>query len=819
MRSLPALSRRAGALLIAGALSAPLAAAVVGAAPAQAADTDVVISEVESSDPDGGEDWVELQNTGTEPVDVSGWYLKDDNDDRTWQIPAGTVIEPGAFLVLDHEKAVPGGFDFGLGGEDAARLFAADGTTLIDEITWTEHAPTTYIRIDGEVVASAEPTKGAENSGPYEAPKAPGDHPDAGTIRVTEAVSEGDDWVEIMNVSDREVDLSGWYLLDEKDLPNETPHVLPAGTTLAPGEILQITGMPFGLGKGDQARLFTDNGYLMDGLAWPEGTHAAPSWQLCGPEGTAGMSHVATPGAPNACGDVVITETNSKGDDFVELTNLGEQPADLSGHRILDDDDEHVFTIPEGTVLQPGEILLITGDELGFGLGGEDMVRLQDPSGELLGQVAWSEHVLPSNALCDGVYGPSGAATPGAQNDCGPGEGDPETTPLPTDGNVIAADDPSEWGEDLSGLDLQILEDGTQVLWAVNNDAGQISRLERDGEGIWRQSEGWPTGGKLTRFADGTGTPDGEGISVGTDGLIYVSAERDNDTKGTSRNTILAFDASSSEQELVAVSEWNLTEVLPTTSANGGLEGIEMVGPEAMANLGVEVPAAQAYAFVVLEDTGDVYALALQADGSAELLATLPSPLDGLMALDYDAASNTLWAFGDEAVQGMSVQYNLGAKTVEAGPVLERAEGMPEQFANEGVALEPTDVCTEGVRMAWFADDADTDGTNLRGIGLLDERCDAGSAPEEEQPGEEKPDDETPGEEDAADEDSADDESGAVIEVGTGGSAPSGTSPSGSTATGARPLARTGLEAGALAAAAAGLGLLGTWLVRRSRRA
>lgn len=821
-------------LVLTGALALALPIVGLTAVPALAAPSDVRISEVESDDPSGGEDWVELVNSGSETVDVSGWFLKDDDDSRTWTLPAGTVIEPGERLVIEHADAVPGGFDFGLGTADEVRLIAADGTTVIDRLAWTEHAPTTYIVIDGEVVASAEPTKGEENSGPYVAPEVPAEHPDADTMRVTEVFSDGDDWVEVTNVAERTVDLSGWYLLDEKDIPTEVPAVIPDGTSLAPGESYVFTGMPFGLGKGDQARLFTPDGMLADGTGWPEGEHAVPSWQL-GADGTYAMSRVATPGAPNTVGDVLIHETNSSGGDFVELKNLGEAPVDLSGHRILDAEDDHVHVLPEGTVLAPGALLLITGDELGYGLGSEDMVRLQDPSGALLGQVSWDEHVTPSLALCEGEYVPSGAATPGAENDCGTVE-EVVGEPLPTDGQLVVGDREGEWGEDLSGLDLQVLEDGSQVLWAVNNDAGRVSRLVRDEQGLWAQSAGWPAGGKLTRFADGTGTPDGEGISVGEDGRVYLAVERDNDAKGASRNTILALDPATGDEELTAVAEWDLTSLLPATGANGGLEGVETVPASSLAGLVDELPEAEAYALAVLEDTGDVYALALQQGGTAQLLATLPSPLEGLMALDHDPATDTLWAFADEALGGRSVLYDLSdADPAAEAVVLDRAAGMPAAFANEGVALEPTDVCTDGVRQAWFADDAATGGHALRGIGILDARCGAEGVPgnEEDEQDEESAGSGTdagPGVPAGSDSSGSSAGSDAVVGAGSEGEvgAPAATSgssagsdasasPGGADGAPASSLARTGAEAAPWFAATAALIAGGAWTLRRAR--
>ena len=100
----------------------------------------IVINEIESSGGVPG-DWVELYNAGTQTADISGLYFKDDNDNRTYQIPAGTTIAPSEFYVLEEAD-----FDFGLGGADQARLFDTDGVTLLDSYTWKSHATTTYGR-------------------------------------------------------------------------------------------------------------------------------------------------------------------------------------------------------------------------------------------------------------------------------------------------------------------------------------------------------------------------------------------------------------------------------------------------------------------------------------------------------------------------------------------------------------------------------------------------------------------------------------------------------------------------------------------------
>jgi hypothetical protein len=135
---------------------------------AGAAVASVVINEIESSAPDGP-DWVELTNVSSATVDVSGWIFRDYVDTDTFVIPNGTMVAPGAYVVLDTfaQSSTPGNFD--LDSADQARLFKPDGTTLVDSFTWTSHASTTYGRCPngtGPFVTTVFATKGAANTCP-----------------------------------------------------------------------------------------------------------------------------------------------------------------------------------------------------------------------------------------------------------------------------------------------------------------------------------------------------------------------------------------------------------------------------------------------------------------------------------------------------------------------------------------------------------------------------------------------------------------------------------------------------------------------------
>lgn len=73
-----------------------------------ASDTSVVINEImasnisTASDSAGQfEDWIELYNSGNQPVDLSGYYMTDDRFNlRKWSIPAGTTILPNEYLII-----------------------------------------------------------------------------------------------------------------------------------------------------------------------------------------------------------------------------------------------------------------------------------------------------------------------------------------------------------------------------------------------------------------------------------------------------------------------------------------------------------------------------------------------------------------------------------------------------------------------------------------------------------------------------------------------------------------------------------------------
>lgn len=124
------------------------------------------------ADPDFGDfaDWIELYNAEPDAVDLSGYTLTDDLEEPDrWQIPDGTIIPAGGFLLIwadDEDTGLHTDFKLSAGGEQVG-LYAPDGTA-VDTLTYGEQ--TTDISLGrspdgGQSFQLFEtPTPGASNS-------------------------------------------------------------------------------------------------------------------------------------------------------------------------------------------------------------------------------------------------------------------------------------------------------------------------------------------------------------------------------------------------------------------------------------------------------------------------------------------------------------------------------------------------------------------------------------------------------------------------------------------------------------------------------
>ncbi|GAA4560830.1 hypothetical protein GCM10023193_21950 [Planotetraspora kaengkrachanensis] len=705
----------------------PLFATVSPASADDQAPSTVKINEVESNGGTPG-DWVELVNTGAAPVDVSGWVVKDNDDSHAFTVAAGTTVAAGGYLALDVETA------FGLGGADSARVYLADGTTLVDSYTWTAHAATTYGRCpdgSGEFVTTASSTKGAAN--------------DCGTpssaVKINEVESNGGtpgDWVELVNTGTTPVDVSGWVVKD-----NDDSHVftVAAGTTMAAGAFLALDVDPvFGLGGADSARVYLPDGTtLVDSYTWT--AHAATTYGRC-PDGKGEFVTTAssTKGAANDCGTpssvVKINEVESDGGtpgDWVELVNTGTTPVDVSGWVVKDNDDSHVFTVAAGTTMAAGAFLALDVDPV-FGLGGADSARLFRPDGTTLADsYTWTSHAATTYGRCpdgSGAFVTTTTSTKGAANAC---PGQVSAKPWPGGDAVTTADAADTFGTNMSGLAYEASGDGTPgVLWAVRNGPGALYRLEWDGDEWAPTATGGWNAGKALHYPDGTGDLDSEGVTLtgaGPAGGVFVSTERNNANSGVSRPEILRFDPAGTATSLSATREWNLTADLPAVAANSGLEAISWIPDSYLTSHGFrDEHTGAAYDpgaypghgdglfFVGLEANGTIYAYALdQAGGGFTRVATIASGFPSVMDLAFDPETDHLWAVCDDTCSGRTATLGIDAGGKFAvTDVYERPGSMPN-INNEGFAIAPQSECVDGHKPVFWSDDSDDDGHALRG--------------------------------------------------------------------------------------------------------
>jgi hypothetical protein len=115
----------------------------------------VIFNEINyhSADEADAADWVELYNRAAYSVDISGWIMKDEKDDHSFEIPENVILPVNAYFVICEDTALfkkqfpkvkkrIGNFDFGLGNSgDCIRLYSqymefVDSVHYFDDSPW-----------------------------------------------------------------------------------------------------------------------------------------------------------------------------------------------------------------------------------------------------------------------------------------------------------------------------------------------------------------------------------------------------------------------------------------------------------------------------------------------------------------------------------------------------------------------------------------------------------------------------------------------------------------------------------------------------------
>ena len=307
----------------------------------------------------------------------------------------------------------------------------------------------------------------------------------------------------------------------------------------------------------------------------------------------------------------------------------------------------------------------------------------------------------------------------------------------PSDSTITLASRQDAFGANMSGLGYEPASaTAPAILWAIQNEPSKLYRLVLDGTAfVASTGDGWTTGRSL-RYVNGTGSPDGEGVTRTEWGTaeIYIVAERDNDAKDTSRQSILRYDLGGSKGVVNATHEWNLTSDLPPATVNHGLEGIAWVPDNYLVQKGffddnkqttydpAVYPNHGTGIFLVgVDDSGMIYGYVLDHTANAfARLTSFPSGQAHTMDLAFDRDIGTLWSLcGNDCNNHMTLlDIDTEENSQSRGHFILRATVPPpkalKDLNNEGISIVPESECSNSRKALFWSDDAETGGYAIR---------------------------------------------------------------------------------------------------------
>ena len=321
-------------------------------------------------------DVIELFNTGSTSVDISGYSITDDPLlPGKFTIPSTTIIDAGGYLVIYADSAFTSpGLHTGFGlSSDGDRVLLFNGSTQMDSVTFGPQAPDLSIG------------RTPNGSGSFQA-----NTPSVGSVNIPRTLASptklkineymanpayGVDWFELYNTDANPVSLASLWLSDNAATPklNQLPprsfiagnghHRCWADDSLTGG-----VRMKFQLkALGDSIVLTQSNGTsTIDRITF--GTQALDVSQGRLPDGATtivSMPQCASPENPNYLNNsIVINEVLANAapplEDAIELSNIGTTPVNVGGWWLSDDlYVRKKYQIPANTIIPPGGFLVI----------------------------------------------------------------------------------------------------------------------------------------------------------------------------------------------------------------------------------------------------------------------------------------------------------------------------------------------------------------------------------------------------------------------------------------------------------------------------
>lgn len=485
--------KRLGSILISAALIVILAVFLINLkegssrAPADAVALSEIMISNKGSVPDnlgGYPDYIELHNGSTEKADISGYGLSDSLlEGAKYVFPAGTVLEPGAYVVVwcggEAEDGMHAPFKLSAGEE--AVLFDASGRPL-DTAVLNSVDSGMVLRREGDTWIQAKPCPGYPKTeeGMAEYEKSLKETEDIGlyinefmasnATTICDSFGSYSDWIELYNSTDTDMDISGFGISDNLSQPMK--YRFPDGTTIAAKGYLVVfcsgnEGMqngelhaPFGLRSyGEDVVIANRAGRIIDSYSFKNQETDVSVARIPDGAGELQSNSQPSPGYPNTgagystfdaanrlpLSGVYISEfggsTGSVASDWVELHNSTGSAVSLAGYGISNNPKNPAKWVFPDISIEPGEYLLLyaTGSadkaqkknlKLNFCISSTgEALFFFDPNGKLIDK-------LSAGRMRSGQsYGRDGSdnrfyyaePTPGAQN----GKGYEGITQLP----------------------------------------------------------------------------------------------------------------------------------------------------------------------------------------------------------------------------------------------------------------------------------------------------------------------------------------------------------------------------------------------------
>ena len=218
-------------------------------------DPEVVINEVSTGGVNnacGGEAYVELHNLSPNPVTMEGYSL---SSTETSTLSAELTVGALDYLLLCSGTD----FDISISAGSSVVLENGGTSTTSGDIPSGISGTQTFQRKQGDgSYELSRPTPGAPN--------------EFGQVVISEVadkpvnqVCNGEDWVELHNISPDTADISGMLLHDDNGPDDDEAYTIPDGTTILAGEYLILCGVEsfaFGIGGGDTVSLLDDDGVV-----------------------------------------------------------------------------------------------------------------------------------------------------------------------------------------------------------------------------------------------------------------------------------------------------------------------------------------------------------------------------------------------------------------------------------------------------------------------------------------------------------------------------------------------------------------------------